>query len=175
MNRYSVFYLRYGKRYYLTHPWAWFKDAYINLKSAWMRATRGWCYSDVWDWDVWFMRVVPNMLRHMAEHGSAYPGREPFNTPERWHDWLNEMADLIESGDEQWQDEHNEYYKEYINSIMSKPWKLAADYEKHHIPLVDPEIKDKYWARSKELSEQGEKNIKFALESIGSHFYNIWD
>lgn len=121
-----------------------------------MRAKYGWCYSDVWNWDMWFAHTVPPMLRHMADHGSAYPGYEPFDTPEKWHDWLHNIADMIETSTEEWQDEHNEYYEEYTNS-----W--------------DKELRIKYMQRADELAKQGNRNIRYAFGQIAEHFYNLWD
>lgn len=173
----SVFYLSYGKRYYLTHPWKWIKEVGYNIRAAWKRATCGWCAADVWDWDNWFMLTVPDMFRHMADHGSAYPGHEPFTTPEKWHDWLHEMADLIETGREDWQDEHNEYYDEYMKHLMDN-WEPPTKDENGflvHKSREFTELDKKYFTRANELREQGEKNIRFVLSQIAEHFYDLWD
>lgn len=96
------------------------------------------------------------MLRHMADYGSAYPGYEPFDTPEKWHDWLHNIADMIETSTEEWQDEHNEYYEKYLEKF-------------------DNNYRDLYMQRAEELAEQGEKNIRFAFENLGKYFYDLWD
>ena len=159
MNKYSVWYMPYNKKYLITHPWQWVRCACRNIRDAWRRSVYGWTYGDVWDWDNWFVRVVPDMLRHMANHGSAYPGCEPFDTPEKWHDWLQHMAYLIETADEEWQDEHNEFCKDYMDHIWEN----------------DKERFNKYMMRATELHEMGEENIKLALENIGKFFHCIWD
>ena len=159
MNKYSVWHIPYNKRYLLTHPWKWFKCAWRNIRDAWRRSVYGWTYGDVWNWDNWFLHTAPSMLRYLADHGNAYPGRAPFETPERWHDWLHEMADLLETGREDWQDKHNEYYEEYIDNIAT-----ASD-----------ELRNLYWERSKELAKQGEDNVRRAMTMLGEHFYNLWD
>ncbi len=152
----TVWTFPYRKKYYITHPWKWFSQFGRNIRSTYMRAKYGWTYSDVWNWDTWFAHTVPSMLRHMADHGSAYPGREPFDTPEKWHDWLHNIADMIETGTEEWQDKHNEYYEEYLEKF-------------------DEESRDLYWQRANELSEQGNRNIRYALGQIAEHYYDIWD
>lgn len=159
MNKYSVWYMPYNKRYLITHPWQWVRCAYKNIRDAWRRSVYGWTYGDVWDWDTWFMRVVPDMLRHMADKGSAYPGSEPFDTPEKWHDWLQHMAYLIETADEEWQDEHNEFYRDYMDHIWEN----------------DKERFNKYMARATELREIGNENIKLAFKEMGEHFHCLWD
>ena len=177
MNKYSVWYIPYSKRYLLTHPWQWFRCAYRCVRDAWRRSVYGWTYGDVWDWDQWFMKTTPNMLRYMADNGSAYPGHPPFDTPERWHDWLHEIADLIETGSEDWQDNHNEYHEAYMKQIIRdwKPWEQDKDGFYHLPPSEESELRKNYVARAEELSKQGEANIRRALTAIGEHFYNMWD
>ena len=176
MEKYSCWNFPYSKRYYLTHPWKWFKDLGRNIADAHMRIRYGFCWSDVWNWDHWFMHTTPQMLRHMADHGSAYPGHPPFENPDDWHDWLHHIADLIESGSEDWQDEHNEYHEEYMEHIMEhwNTW-TDADGNVHRKPREQSELDKKYFARSKELAEQGEINVQEALSEIGKHFYDCWD
>lgn len=159
MNKYSVWYMPYNKKYLITHPWQWFRCAWRNIRDAWRRSVYGWTYGDVWDWDTWFARVVPDMLRHMANKGSAYPGRIPFETPEKWHDWLQHMAFLIETSDEAWQDEHNEFYRDYMDHIWEN----------------DKKRFDKYMTRANELREQGDKNVAQAFKEMGEHFHCLWD
>ena len=176
-QKYSVWYFPYSTRYYLLHPWKWFHHLRISIRDMFHRARYGWCYGDVWDWDNWFMNVVPSMFRYLAEHGSAYPGRLPFDTPEKWHEWLNHIADTIETGTEEWQDEHNEFYKEYMDELMDKwepPVKGDDGYYHQSAPKQTPLDKN-YFQRCMELGEQAEKNIQYALGQIAEHFYQIWD
>lgn len=166
MEKYSVWYLPYSKRYYLTHPIKLCKDIARMFRDAYRRSVYGWTYGDVWDWDHWFLHTTPDMLRYMADHGSAYPGHDPFDTPEKWHAWLHRVAELLESGDETWQNEHNDYYKDYIKELDD--WTLKDKHE--HI-----ELDDKYWEQARRLYEVGESNIKLAMEELGKHFYDCWD
>lgn len=178
MEKYSCWSGYCSKRYYLTHPWKWFKDLGRFVKDVCMRARYGFTWSDVWNWDHWFLHTTPNMLRHMALHGSAFPGHPPFDTPERWHDWLNEIADLIETGTEDWQDAHNEYHDEYIEYIHKyysvEKWK-DDDGNIHSLHNTQPEISKKYHARAQELYKQGEANVRRAMTALGEHLYDVWD
>ncbi len=178
MNKYSIWYMPYNKRYLLTHPWQWFKCAWRCIKDAWRRSVYGWTYGDVWDWDNWFMHVAPEMLRYMADHGSAYPGHPPFETPEKWHEWLHNIADMIETGREDWQEEHNEYYEKYMNNIMHRPFASEEKDENGLVRVTLPPrtvLDDNYFRRAKELSDQGEKNIRYALNQVAEHLYDCWD
>lgn len=179
MNKHynNVWHWGYSPKYYLTHPWKWFGQLGRNIRAAHMRCTRGWCYSDVWDWDSWFMHTVPEMFRHLADKGNAYPGQEPFETPEKWRDWLHKMADQIESCTEEAQEKNNEYYKDYMKHIMDK---YAPPEEDGEGNLIWPhqertELDDKYFNRCKELGQQAQTDIEDVMDQLGKHFYKIWD
>lgn len=157
----NVFNWSYTKHYYLTHPWQWVKELWWSIKAVYHRAKYGWCYCDVWNWDDWFCSVVPPMLRHMADHGSAYPGREPFDTPEKWHDWLYETAHKIERLQyDNWMEDLNEYSKDYYASFEDE-WRS----NKHE------EIRKKYYERCREIAESREQ----VLEEFGRSFFKFFD
>ena len=173
--KYSVWYMPYNKHYLLTHPWKRFGCAYRCIQNAWRRSVYGWTYSDAWDLDTWIVRTLPPMLRHIATYGSAYPGQTPFETPEKWHDWLHEMADLLETGREDWQDEHNEYRDEYMKHLTDG-WNTRLDDNGNVIhKRTTNDITDKYLARENELMKQSEQNVYTALGMIREHFWELWD
>ena len=149
-------------RYYLTHPWKWFQQLWRNCCDTYRRARYGWTYTDVWNWDQWFINNTVSMFRYLAEHHCAYPGQGEFDTSEKWEEWLRHMADLLESGDEEWQDVHNEYHEDY----MKEPIDFNAP---------PSELFYKYAARAEELSDEGEANIIEAFAQIGKNFYALWD
>ena len=158
----NVWRFPYSARYYLTHPWKWFQQLWRNCRDIYRRARYGYTYSDIWNWDNWFLATAVPMLRYLADHSSAYPGNEEFDTPEKWEKWLHHVADLLESGDEEWQDVHNEYYEEYMNEPIN-------------FNAPPSELFYKYAARAKELSDAGEANIIEAFAQIGKNFYALWD
>ena len=158
----NVWRFPYSARYYLTHPLKWFQQLWRNCRDTYMRARYGYTYSDIWNWDYWFLAVAVPMLRYLANHSTAYPGYDEFDTPEKWEDWLHHIADLLESGDQEWQDAHNEYYEEYMNEPIN-------------FNAPPSELFHKYAARAKELSDEGEANIIEAFAQIGKNFYALWD
>lgn len=156
-----------SKRYYLTHPLKWIKQVWRSCRDTYMRARYGYTYSDVWNWDIWFLATAVPMLRYLADHSSAYPGNEEFDTPEKWEQWLHHVADLLESGDKEWQDVQNEYHEDYMNELVYTP---AAE-----LFSKPSELFYKYAARAEELSDEGEANIIEAFAQIGKNFYALWD
>ena len=157
----NVFKWSFRSRYYLAHPWKWIKELFNNIRAAWMRATKGYCYSDCWNFDSYFCAVVPLILRHIADYGMAYPGSEPFDTPEKWHDWLYEMAHRIERLQyDDWMEDNNEYSKEYIESFENN-WRSERQ----------EEIRKKYYARCQEINETRQQ----VLENFGKSFFKFFD
>lgn len=157
----SVLRLRRSWRFYLTHPWRIVKDIYKVIRDIYRRARYGWTYSDAWNFCDWFIAISPQMLRHIANHGMAYPGTKPFETAEQWRDWLNKMAALIETADENWQDEQNKYHAEFMIQLATF--------------CKDNDLAMKYYDECVRLGKEGAQNIETALTEMGKHFLKIWD
>ena len=177
----NTFNWSYRKRYYLTHPWKWFSELFNNIRNAYRRARYGWCYSDCWNLDSWFCSVFPPMLRHMADKGSAYPGQEPFETPEKWHDWLHKMADTIERLQyDDWLEDNNEYSKDYEKTFEDEEYK-----EKHpegpfltttfDTALSKEEVREAYYERCKEIAKTREQFLEDFGRSLFKYFDSLWD
>lgn len=150
-----------GAKHYLKHPLKFLKELGHNLKYGWQRMTRGYADCDWWDMDQWIIHVFPFMLRDIANKGYAYPGGEPFETPEKWKEWLNNTADDIEKLSEEYCESQNEYHNEWMDSIYS--------HER------DSEIRKKYVARFEELTNESQERAKKVFSEIGEHFYSLWD
>lgn len=164
----NVFKWVWRPRYYLTKPWKWIKELFSNIRAAWMRATKGYCYMDVWNWDSWFCSVVPSMLRTMADKGMAYPSGEPFDTPEKWHAWLYEMAYRIERLQyDDWMEDLNEYSEDYEKSFDEHPNLTISNSS----TLSKEELRQKYYERCKEISKMRPQ----ALENFGKEFFKYFD
>ena len=169
----------YSKHYYLTHPWKWFKDIWLNLRAGYHRATKGYCYTDLWNMDDWFLAVFPKMLRELAEKHCAYPGVEPFETPEKWEEWLRGIADQLEYCARD-SDEDNEYAEAFYNASKERRITSTSTDETITIsyPHTDEELHDifiKYRDRSNELEAEKQKLLEEAMGEIAKHFHCLWD
>lgn len=173
----NVFRWDWRPRYYLTKPWKWIKELFSNICAAWMRAIKGYCYTDVWNWDDWFCSIVPSMLRAMADKGMAYPGGKPFDTPEKWHDWLYKMARIIERLQyDNWLEDQNEYSKDYEKTFEDDAYEeehpdgpfLTTTYGSS---LSKEEIRKKYYERCAEIH----KTRQQVLEDFGKSFFKFFD
>ena len=168
----------YSKRWYLTHPWLFFKDCWINLKNAKMRVVRGWCWPDLWGMSDYLLELLPDMLKTLAAKNTGYPGIEPFETPEKWNAWLFDMAAKLEHCREEiWEKDH-EYYEDFMKSLDDWEHKITVDENGNHIYKVidrNEELSKKYFAREAELASDAQKRIEKCFVELGKHFQSLWD
>jgi len=177
----NVFSWPLSRKYYLTHPWQWLSQLRKNVKYAWQRATRGYCDTDVWNMDSWMLALLPPMLRELANDPvGAYPGIEPFETPEKWHYWLLKMAVRFVELQDDWPETRNEYEDEYL--------KLADEarvIEKKEDGTVccnfifkdeeyAKELREKWYSRIKELRDAQNAATIAAFSELAEHFYLLW-
>ena len=178
-NPLNVFEWPLRTRYYLTHPWKWFRQLGRNLRWACQRMVRGYADVDVYDMDRYLTRIIPPMLRAMADEAvGSYSSREPYDTWEKWQAWLRQTADTVESLQENWAETKNEYDDAYFDALdMSKTkdeyGNVIIDFPNKNNPEVK-ELGDKWMARIKELSEQQRQITRDVFAEIAENFYNLW-
>ena len=169
----------YSKRYYLTHPWKFFKDMWINFKNGWYRATKGYGYTDLWNIDDWLITILPAMLRELADKHCAYPGVEPFETPEKWEAWLRDMADRIEYLQEDYEEKENEY-AELFHIVMEQKRKVevAGECITTTYTLNDDdfeELRANYFRREHEIAEAKHEAAKKVGLELFTYLHYLWD
>lgn len=113
---------------------------------------------------------MPQMLRHLAKNSCGYPGVEPFETPEKWDDWLNAMADTFEALQEESWNSRNEYEKKYHNMIVRN---FGAN--KGVETKDDEEVRELYYMRMQELSEENQALLEDTMKEFGKYFHFLWD
>jgi hypothetical protein len=110
----------------------------------------------------WFLDVIPEMLDHLADHGSGYPGVDEFSTPESWENHLHTIASMLRNGRDEARDPRNEYADAYHKMICGKTY--------------DRELSKKYLARDTELEQEQEELIKQALTLLrDTPLARLWD
>jgi len=161
----------------LRHPLQYLRFLARACRNACQRIAKGYCDFDIMDIDDWLLSVLPAMLKELAGK-PAYPGYEPFDTPEKWEAWLNDTAAKLTSYREDWAETRNEYEKEYqdrLDKCIEKSgyglttW--SCDYSK------DPgllELKDKWSARIKELDAVQCFQQAQTFAEIGENLKALW-
>lgn len=141
----------YQTRYYLTHPWKWFQHLFQSIKDAYHRAVWGFCPTDVWNIDEYLLAVLPHMFRYLAKNGCAYPGTNQFPSPEAWHEHLEELANTLDSlQDEKW---YKEADKLLENRDTITQWKECVD----------------------KLNKERQILLKQTFATIGNNLHLYWD
>lgn len=164
----------YRKSYYLKKPWRFFREIGQNIRASWQRATRGYAGRDVAEMDEFLLHIIPPMLRKLA-NSNTYPCDDEFPTYEAWQDWCNALADVFESvQEENWDKGQNEW---------ESKWDKAQQVFHPHPNLTTTttitreeaeEIRDKYWAREKELREKRDALILDAYTQLAKKHYYLW-
>lgn len=168
-EKYSVFAkIGYKPSYYLRHPIEWVKLKCRQIKWAYQRIIYGWCESDSWDIDSWYLKVMPNLLRHLAANTHSFPGNNEFPTYESWVAKLNEVADAIEGYDESQWDKKNEYYEEYMNELSN--WQINDIVNRGPTPIYT-----QYRNRDKQLAADAYMKFDNAMQWFIEHFHHLWD
>lgn len=162
-NPLSVWTFSYRKSYYLTHPWKFFNDIYWNCRNFWHRGRYGYAYTDVWNFCDWYPRVAAEALRYMAKHGSGYPGVAPWETPEKWRDHLEYLANQLQRcSDSQsfsWGRERNEYWEEYSKDVFH----------------ANAELRKNYLRREEEIAQADHQYQEEVFKFLGSNLQRYWD
>ena len=168
----NIFTWPYRKRYYLTHPWEWFRTLFRNIRAAFQRIRCGYCSYDVYDLDHWLLDILPPMLRDIANSEiGAYPGIEPFETPEKWKAWLLDLAARFEELQTDWAETRNEYEEEHSKALNDARVIQGNVIQYGDIPQ---ELHDKWLARIQELNEEQQKATVEAFKIMSEHFYQLW-
>jgi len=171
-NKLSVWTWEANPTWYLKRPWEWFKELCWNIRSAHHRIQKGYCDLDWMNFDHWFITIVPQMLRDIAD-GHGYPGEEPFDTPEKWSAWLNKMADQLDACNED--NENNEYSDEFYKIIDDAAKRNNQSIIDVEFNEEEKEIKDKWYKRSIELIEERESLFQKTMQELLPHWNRLWD
>lgn len=106
-----------------------FKRWRRNIRFAYQRIKYGYCDSDVWSIDLWFLNVMPGMLQHLKDTTHSYPrfqgsishalcenvmSEETDNEGvKQWEAILSEMIFLLNEANEDTCTRENKYQEEY--------------------------------------------------------------
>ena len=179
-NELSVWTFPYRKTYYLTHPWKWFYDLYWNIRNFIHRGKYGFAYIDAWNFGYWWPKVGAEALKYIAEHGSGYPGVEPWDTHEKWkahllrtYEQLNWCAKSFDDIDKnEYSEAMDEIYKRCHREKDNDDGTVSTWLE---MTPEDKEIRDKYFEKIKEDQEKADKRRIEIFTQIGQNISRYWD
>lgn len=167
MNELNVFH----KNTY--RPWKYPKNwlnnieqFFYNTKCAWQRVTKGYCDRDVWELDTHLLNLLHFTIRDLALHHYGYPGIEPFDTDEKWKDYLMDLSLKFY--------QVNEAHDVYPHPMYDK-W--CEDIHKHPEDLLNYQspYSHEMFVEMQELNEKRMAVFKDAWQQLGEHFFKMWD
>lgn len=134
-----------------------------DVKYSIQRIKYGWCESDTWGIDYWFLNVVPDMLLYLKNNKHGYPisfdenGEQILNSEEEWDKVLDEIIYLFHESSEDYCSIKNRYNSELANGF--------ADENKKHLWIQE----------EKNLGNYREQCKNQAFELFSKYFYDLWD
>lgn len=162
----------YNKKYLLTHPYEVILHFCRDIHCAWQRATKGYCYRDLWNIDLWFIDVFPRMLKDFKDTSISYP--ITMKSPEEWEDLLSHMIFCFNEANEETCSLKNE--KNYNFNVDF----IETEDNTKTIKITFPTEEDKknselYSAKDRELTKYRQEMLKEGLSLFVEHFQNLWN
>lgn len=173
-----LYWFSYSKRYYLTHPWAWFKDLRIGIKNFWHRGRTGWAWVDLWNTDTYLGQLLPNMLEELAERSHGWPQSEEYPTFEDWQCELRVLAKLLNILNIDVlleQDKFEDAFNEYRAGVPIYPLRNLNFYNEY--VLTEDECKriDEAPTKYERLAIEDEILRVKLFGRVGKIFRGLWD
>ena len=173
----------YRKSYYLTHPWKWWHDFYWSIRNFIHRGRYGFAYSDVWNWYWWWATAGAEALRYLAKHHKGYPAYKPWETPEKWTEYLNDLADKLD-----WCVEANELgYHEDLNpfeaarkAVLARCTVHGKDENGYYFTRLettpeDEDVLNMWRSMEEDLTQEDIKKTAEIFTEIGRNLGRFWD
>lgn len=152
----------YRKKYYLTHPIDFFAHYWRDLKCAYERATKGYCFRDLWSIDDWFLNVFPMMLQDFNKTRIGHPGNL---TEKEWNAIIEDMIISFTNADEEQTDYINKYQKEY-----DKIFRWDNNYTNK-----EKELQEHFYNEEHKKFEYRKHNLQKGFQLLNKWFFALWD
>ncbi len=176
-----------------------------GFKSRLQRFARGYADSDVWNFDCWFMDIIPKMLEHLSKNHVGFPVSDGargtmmvVSTEEdvdgrskRWEETLERMAFLARETGEDTCSMKNPYGNQidFYYELFDRKWKhkdkLLKDGEDkltHVGPERDPEfgedfmvLRERYINYENKIYEYRNKCKDEFFVLLSRYFWDLWD
>ena len=127
------------------------KELFSSLKWKIQRFKRGYADVDVWDFETWFLDIIPKMLTQLKKQLHGCPINMEF---EDWENYLQEMINHLEVASTIY--DIDEYYPD--------DYKYLSESEKNS-------LREKSIEHVKYCEEELHKGLKMLEE----RFFDLWD
>lgn len=167
------------------YPSNWFRNIrqfFRNIHWGWQRATKGFCDRDTWWLGDYYKVLIHDSLLRLDETQFGYPGIEPWDTPEKWSLYIQEMAQHFYNAYEGNKDElyPNLYYdamcqyqdgwkEEKLPDGMIRVEPVILDEEEYH------KYQDLWINRDREIYEIQTDELKRGMAMLTESCDRLWD
>lgn len=167
----------YGRRD-IFHRVLWF---FKSINCAWQRATKGYCYRDLWSMDYFYSQLFVDSMREFKKnlHGAPqeFFDSDAENQIERWENYIEEMAQHFENSIEENSEGKNQYEEEFHRL---NEWTMERDENGYmvHKQSTDPAaiaIREKWFEREKELVLWRLEELHKGMDMLKEKFNGLWD
>lgn len=175
-NNLNVF--KYGF-YSWKNPRNWFKNIWhfftCNIPWAWHRATKGYCWWDRTDLDLFYTELFVATIREFAQHLNGAPNRffdVENDSCSPWSSYLNEMAEHFYNSLDSNKVQANEY-----ESQMN--WKLEEKRNEKGESILSfnnpKDLEGKWLKRQEEIIAWQKEELDKGLDMLKEVYQDLWD
>ena len=156
----------YSKTYCLLHPWAVAAHKLRDIKCAYQRATKGYCFRDIWNIDEWFLEIMPEMLDDFIKTHHGHPSNM---TDEEWIDILQKMSKSLKNAHECNTEFVNPYDEEFSDT-------LEFDFNNHKFLChANKELKENYYLYEEKKREFLQNSLDEGISLFHKYLRDLWD
>ena len=144
------------------------KDLLRKIKYTYQRAKHGYTDIDTWNIDVWFLDIMPKILKQYKENLHGYP--TVLNSQEEWENIIERMIFLLSEMNENNCTYVNPYEKEFLSNIENHLEKVN-----HGWQIKQSELSKKYFGEEENKLNYMNLCKEEFFNLFSKYFYNLWD
>lgn len=133
-----------------------------DIQCCWQRCRKGYCYRDIWDIDLWFLEIMPDMLKDFRKMSQGIPNRiyEKYSKEENGEEKAEREWKAIIKRMEHLFREANEETCRKKNPYMNAKGRIK---------------KAKYYEEEQKLAAYRYRCKDEAIQLFSEWFYDLWN
>lgn len=146
-----------------------------DIECAWQRASKGYCFRDLWSINDWFIDVFPKMLLDFKNNLHGHPHGL---TEEEWNNIIDRIIFCLNEYDEEKCSYKNKYKDTFPLEFDFKKSEEFPNFNELVEPIMTDKEKENKELWLKEYTNIYNYRIKMlneGLELFKNHFTSLWD
>lgn len=145
------------------------KHFFKTIKYSFQRIRRGYCDSDLWCLDYYYLSLFYKTITDFAKNCYGYPCKGKWYTYEKWTEYLNDMAACFYQANEDSGYYENEYERAYLDQFDDIDFLSDLNKEKNQ------ELHDKWIEDMKLINKCQNEDFEKGMEMLKESFHCLWD